>query len=428
AAPAAPADEPAAVARLRALLGPDTALTYRSAETLDPARGSARLLGVSMDGRGRRVAMEELTLDGLRDDGVGEATARAVTVRDGRNNAAVARLRLAGLSVRRPPPGAEVRPDMVRLDALRIEGLRMTGASDATVAEFSVEEYGAGRTGRVSMSGFDMRVPGSGNRVAAARAAVRGLDLAAALTALAASEQPPRTPGGTFGLEVEGVSVRQGARALGGFGALRIAAETPLAGPESGTFALRDLRIEAFPGTADWLRRLGYDAVMADLTGESRFDGAAGRLELGSVSLAVREMGAIGLSMVLDGVSQRSAARRSADFEAARLVSATLRYVDQSLYARYVRQQARESRVPEEQVRRQHADTAEMMLGSFGQGAAGMDAVRAAVARFLRGEAREVEVTARPREPLPLGEMRGKPGEPPDAAVLDRLGLEAATR
>ena len=429
ASPAAPANEPAAVARLRSLLGPDTTLAYRSAETLDPARGSVRLLGVSMDGRGRRVAMEELTLDGLRDDGVGEATARAVTMRDARNNATIARLRLAGLSVQRPPPGGEVRPDMVRLDALRIEGLRMTGASDATIAEFSVEEYGAGRTGRVSVSGFEMRVPRSGNRVAAARAAMRGLDLASALAAVAASQQPPRTPGGTFGLEVEGVSVRQGTRALGGFGALRIAGETPVSGPETGTFALRDLRIEPFPGAAaGWLRRMGYDAVMADLTGESRFDGAAGRLELGSVSLAVREMGAIGLSMVLDGVAQRSAERRSADFEAARLVSATLRYVDQSLYARYVRQQAQESRVPEEQVRRQHADTVEMMLGSFGKGAAGMDAVRAAVARFLRGEAREVEVAAKPAQPLPLGEIRGKPGEPPDAAVLDRLGLEAATR
>ena len=74
--PPVPANEPAAVARLRSLLGPETALAYRSAESIDPARGSVRLLGVAMDGRGRRVTMEELTLDGLRDDGVGEATAR----------------------------------------------------------------------------------------------------------------------------------------------------------------------------------------------------------------------------------------------------------------------------------------------------------------------------------------------------------------
>ncbi len=423
ATPPVPANEPAAVARLRALLGPETTLAYRSAESIDPARGSVRLLGVSMDGRGRRVAMEELTLDGLRDDGVAEATARAVTMRDARNNATIARLRLAGLSVQRPAPGAEFRPDMVRLDALRVEGLRTTGESDATVAEFSVEEYGAGRVGRVSVSGFDMRVPRSGNRVAAARAALRGLDLAAGLSALMASQAPPRVRG-TYGLEVEGVSVRQGARTLGGFGTLRATGEVPASGPETGALALRDLRIEPFPGLAEWLRRFGYEAITADLSGESRFDAATGRLELTSLSLAGREVGALGLSLALDGVSPRSGGPRSADFAGARLVSAALRYVDQSLYGRYVRHQARDARVPEEQVRRQMADSAEMALGSLGKGP-GVDAVRAAVARFLRGEAREVEVTARPAAPIALGEFGPAP---PDAATLERLGLGASAR
>ncbi len=418
---AAPENEPAAVARLRALLGPDTALSYRSAESLDPARGSARLLGVSMVGRGRRVAMEELTLDALRDDGVGEATARAVTMRDGRNNATIARLRLAGLSVQRPPPGAEARPDMVRLDALRVEGLRVTGESDATVAEFSVEEYGAGRVGRVSVSGFDMRVPRSGNRVAVARAAARGFDLAAALTALVSSRPPPRMEG-SVGLEVEGVSVRQGARALGGFGTLRITGEAPAAGPETGSLALRDLRIEPFPGFAEWLRRFGYDAVTADLSGESRFHRDTGRLEFTSLSLAGRDIGALGLSLALDGV-ERGLAERT-DLGAARLVSATLRYVDQSLYGRYVRAQARETRAPEDRVRQENAEGADAVIGMLGNGP-GLDAVRDAVGRFLRGQAREVEVTARPAAPVALTEFGP---QPPDAALLGRLGLGATAR
>jgi hypothetical protein len=377
-----------------------------------------------MDGRGRRVTMEELTLDGLRDDGVGEATARAVAMRDARNNATIARLRLAGLAVQRPAPGAEFRPDMVRLDALRIEGLRMAGDSEATLAEFSVEEYGGGRVGRVSLSGFDVRVPPSGNRVAVARAALRGLDLAAGLSALMARQAPPRAQG-IYGLEVEGVSVRQGARALGGFGILRAAGEVPAnGGPETGTFALRDLRVEPFPGFGEWLRRFGYEAVTADFTGESRFDAAAGRLDLTSLSLAGREMGAVGLSLALDGVSPRSGGPRSADFAGARLVSAVLRYVDQSLYGRYVRQQARDTRVSEEQVRRQMADSAEMALGSLGQGA-GVDALRAAVGRFLRGQAREVEITARPAAPVALSEFGPAP---PDAATLERLGLGASAK
>jgi hypothetical protein len=409
------------VARLRALLGPETALTYRSAESIDPARGSVRLLGVAMDGRGRRATMEELTLDGLRDDGVAEATARTVAVQDAKGGATIARLRLAGLSVQRPPPGAEFRPDMARLDALRIEDMRFTGENDATVAELSVEDYGAGRTGRVSLSGFDMRVPRSANRVVLARAALRGVDLAAGLAALVASEAPPRAQG-SFGLEAEGLSVRGGNRPLGGFGTLRVSAEVPASGPETGSLALRDLRIEPFPGFAEWLRRFGYEAVTADLSAESRYDRASGRVELTSLSLSGREIGALGLSMVLDGVTAKAAER--ADPKDMRLVSAALRYVDQSLYGRYVRQQARESRVPEDQVRRQGADSAEMALGMLGRGP-GVDAVRAAVGRFLRGQAREVEITARPPAPVALSEFGAGP---PDPALLERLGLGASAR
>ncbi len=419
----APANEPAAVARLRALLGPETALTYRSAESLDPARGSVRLLDVAMNGRGRRVSMEELTLDGLRDDGLAEATARGVTMRDRQGSATVARLRFAGLSLRRPPPGTEFRPDMVKLDALRVEGLRVAGRSDATVAELSVEDYGAGRAGRVSLSGFEVGAPPrSAKRVAVARAALRGMDLAAGLAALVASEAPPWPQGG-YGLEVEGVLVREGGRPLGGFGALRVSGEVPAAGgPETGSLALRDLRIEPFPGFAEWLRRFGYEAVTADLSAESRYDRAAGRVELTSLSLAGREIGALGLALVLDGVTPKAAER--GDPSAMRLVSAALRYVDQSLYGRFVRQQARETRAPEAQVRNGLAETADAALASLGK-EPGVDAVRAAVGRFLRGEAREVEITARPAAPLAFTEFG--PG-PPDAAMLGRLGLGASAR
>jgi hypothetical protein len=365
--------------------------------------------------------MEELTLDGLRDDGLGEATARTVAVRDRQGGATVARLRIAGLSVQRPPPGAEFRPDMMSFDALRIEGLRVTGQSDAAVAELSVEDYGAGRPGRVSLAGFDLRVPRSAKRVAVARAAMRGVDLAAGLAALVASEAPPRAQGG-YGLEVEGVSVREGNRPVGGFGTLRVTGEVPATGLETGSLALRDLRIEPFPGLAEWLRRFGYEAVTADLSVESRYDRASGRVELTSLSLSGREIGALGLAMVLDGVTSKAAER--ADPSAMRLVSAVLRYADQSLYARYVRQQAREMRVPEAQVRNEQAEMAETMLGSLGKGP-GVDAVRQAVGRFLRGEAREVEITMRPPEPLAFSEFGAGP---PDAALLGRLGLGAAAR
>ena len=257
---------------------------------------------------------------------------------------------------------------------------------------------------------------------AVARAALRGMDLAAGLSALVASEAPPRPQGG-YGLEVEGVLVREGGRPLGGFGALRVSGEVPAAGgPETGSLALRDLRIEPFPGFAEWLRRFGYEAVTADLSAESRYDRAAGRVELTSLSLAGREIGALGLALVLDGVTPKAAER--GDPSAMRLVSAALRYVDQSLYGRFVRQQARETRAPEAQVRNGLAETADAALASLGK-EPGVDAVRAAVGRFLRGEAREVEITARPAAPLAFTEFG--PG-PPDAAMLGRLGLGASAR
>ena len=104
------------------------------------------------------------------------------------------------------------------------------------------------------------------------------------------AEAPPRVQG-SFGLEVEGLSVRGGNRPLGGFGTLRVSAEVPASGPETGSLALRDLRIEPFPGLAEWLRRFGYTAVTADLSAESRYDRAAGRVELTSLSLAGRDIG-----------------------------------------------------------------------------------------------------------------------------------------
>ena len=285
-----------------------------------------------------------------------------------------------------------------------------------------MEDYGAGRIGRVSLSGYDQRAPRSGHWVATARATLRGLDLAASLAALMAGEAPPRTQG-SYGLEVEGVSVRdRGGRSLGGFGTLRVAGEVPATGPEFGSLALRDLRIEPFPGFAEWLRRFGYEAVIADLSAESRFHRESGRLELTSLSLSGREIGALGLSVELDGVTPGAAER--GEFKAMRLVSAALRYVDQSLYGRYVRQQAREMRVSEQEARNQQSETAEMMLGVLGKGP-GLDAVRQALGRFLRGEAREVEITLRPAAPVAFSEFGTAP---PDAALLGRLGLGASAR
>jgi len=420
-----PPGEPATIGRFRALLGPDTSLTYRSAEVIDPARDGVRLADVVLERPGRRATMEELTLDGLRDDGVAEATARGIVLRDADGGATIARLRLAGLTVRRPPPGEELRPDMLSADLLRIEGLAVAGESEVGIAELVIEDYDPGRAGRLTLSGLDIRAPQAEevDRVRIARLALRGIDLAASFAALVAKEAPPQPPG-SYALEVEGVALAKGDRPLGSLGSLRMGGEAATGGPETGSLALREIRVEPFPGIAEWLRRFGYQALVADLTAEGRYDRATGRLEFTSLSLAGREIGALGLSMVLDGMTPQAA--EAQDLQAVRLVSLGLRYVDHSLLGRFIRQQAQEAQQSEQEVREEYAAMAEATLADSGKGG-GLEGLRDAVLRFIRGQARELEITARPPQPLSFSDLAAAP--PEDATAAQRmLGLSVTAR
>ena len=120
-------------------------------------------------------------------------------------------------------------------------------------------------------------------------------------------------------------------QAVGSFGTLRIQGDPPAGDIETGRLALRDLRIEPSPPLEEWLRRFGYPALLADLTAESRYDRARGRLELGSLSLAGREMGVLGLSLALEGVTPEAA--EAQDWEQLKLAGLALRFLDQSLSA-----------------------------------------------------------------------------------------------
>ena len=421
-----PAGEPAPVGQLRTLLGPDATLTYGAVQLIDPAGGAVRLTAVVIERPGRRATIEELTLGGLRDDGVAEADARGVVLQDQDCRSTVARLRLAGVSVRRPAPGEEFQPDMLTTDTIRIEGLEVrAAATTVAIAELAVEDYGSGRTGRLTLAGLDVRVLQAGmvDRVRLARVGLRGIDLAASLAALARRTTPPRPPG-SYELEVAGVALAGGDRALGSLDTLRLSGEAGGAA-ESGSLALRALRVEPFPGLAQWLQRFGYPALVADLTAESRYDRAAGRVELTSLSIAGREIGAIGLSLVMDGVTAEAA--EAQDMQAMRLVSFALRYVDQSLYGRFVRLQAREGRIAEAEVRNQHAALVAGALGGSGAaGRSGLAPVRDAIIRFIRGQAREVEITARPPRPLAFSDLAAAGPDPEAAQRL--LGLGATAR
>lgn len=426
-----PADEPAAVRTLRSLLGPEVRLGYGAAEVFDPARGAVRLRDVAFERPDRRATIEELTLEGLHEDGVDEADARGVAllVADGATRAQ--RVRLQALRVSRPPAGQELTPLMLGIGALRIEGLSAEGETPTAIATLSVEEYGAGRPSRLEIEGLEVLQAGSGpgDRLSLGRLTLKGLDLAASLAALMAKEAPPR-PAGSWALEAEDLSLASDGRPVGGLSALRLGGEAAPegGGPETGRLALREIRVEPFPGLAEWLRRFGYPALLADLTAETRYDRAAGRLEVTSLSLAGRDIGAITLSLAMDGATPE--ALEAQDTDRLRLLSFGLRYLDQSLYPRFVRQQAQQTRRTEQQVREELAREAAAALTAAGdqaEAAGALAPLRAAVERFLRGEAREVEITARPPAPLPLSALAdGAMGGP--AELQRMLGLGAAAR
>ncbi len=450
AAPATPppANEPDAVRQFRQLLGADAQLSYAASEIIDPARGSVRLREVVLTRPDRRAAIAELTLDGLRENGVTEAILRGVLLQEGppgarsTDEARIDRVRIAGLTVVRPPPGQQMQPDAITLDALRIEGLRVQGDTPVVIASLSIEDYGKGRPGRIAMEGLEVRTPNQDpiDRVSLGRLTLRGIDLAGTFAALVAKQPPPRTVGAAA-IEAEDLALSKGGQRIAGMASMTMSGEAPPAGQpgaETGRIAFRGINVQPFPGIAEWMQRFGYREIAADITMDARIDRGTQRMEIGSFSLAARDIGALGFSMTLDGVN--AGETDPAALARSRLVGMRLRFVDQSLYGRFVRMQAQEQRRSEQQVREEFAAQAGALFerpggarpgpGGKGGGSGGGTAtaeIGAAVQRFLRGQAREIEITARPPQPVPFEQLQSVAPAGPDA-LQQALGLTVTTR
>lgn len=433
---AIPADEPATVGRLRALLGPDVALRYGRAEPLPPDGGpesaGARLTDAVLERPDQRLDIAQLTLRGLRDDGVADAEARGVTLRrPGDEPTTVARVALTNLTVRRPAPGTPIAPDMLAADRLRIEGLATAGGNAVLIDQLELDDYGGGRQAGFRLTGLDVRTDGAGpvSRVRLARAAVRGLDLAGGLAALIAGARPVQ-PGGSYSIEAEGLALAGPDRALGSLAGLMLANEAPADpatpnAPELGRIALRGLRIEPFPGIEDWLARFRYPALTGELVGETRLERAGGRLDLTSLALTVPDAGVVRMAFSLAGVNVDATGPER--FLAARFLGFTLGWRDDGLYPRFVRDQAARLGVSEPVARQQFAQQATAATAAAGRDAVGLTAIGEALRRFALGEAREVEIVARPPQPVPVAELAGLGAAGPVEAAR-RLGLSGVAR
>ncbi len=423
AAQAIPANEPAAVTRLRGLLGAEVRMSYATAQALDSAGEQVRLTGVVLEQPGKRATAEELTINGLREDGVAEAVVRGFATEESGTRVRVGTMRIAGLTV--PRTGGQPKPEDVRLDGLRLEGVESSGAANMRLASLSFENWVAGQPARFAMQGLEVTgIDGGGivDAVRIARFAFSGIDLATTLGAIMRAERP-RALAGRASVELDGLDLAGGGRTVGRMTEMRIGADVTNAdGTGTGTMAFRGIRIEATPMIATWLTRFGYQAIDADITSTSAFEGGSGRVDVREFALAVREAGTLSFALAMDGLTQER--MQAADFSATRLISFGLRYADASLFQRFIAAQSRESRTPEPQLREQFAA---MVGGALSQpGAAALDPIRDAVQRFIRGQARTIEIRANPPRPLGMADMQGAPPNPAEAQRM--LGITATAQ
>jgi hypothetical protein len=420
-----PANEPAAVARFRSLLGPGVRLSYSNAQALDAAGEQVRMSGVVLEREGKRATADEVTLNGLRNDGVAEAVIRGFATTEDGTQVRVAMVRIAGLTVPRDGSGAPPQPEQVRLESLRVEGVETSGEANVRLAIGSFENWVAGQPARFSLEGLEVtRIEDAGmvDAVRLARFAFSGVDIASLVGAVVRQDRP-NTLVGRAAMEMDGLELSGGGRPVGRMTEMRIAADVAKPdGSGTGTLAFRGIRVEATPIIAAWLTRFGYQAIDADITSATAYDGGSGRIEVRDISLAVREAGTLSLAVTLDGLTQERL--QANEFDAARLISFGLRYADASLFGRFIAAQSRESRTPEPQLREQFAAMAGGALGRPGAG--GLDPIRDAVQRFIRGQAQTIEIRANPPQPLGMADAQRVPPNPAEAQRL--LGITATAQ
>ena len=395
------AQEPAAVTQLRRLLGADVTLTFDRATATDVA-GSAVLTAAVLQRQGETIRIAEARLEGLREDGIARLMLRGVAVSGGELPVTLDRLDLEGLAVRRPADGSPPAPEDVAADLLRLEGWRSGGEAPVNIASVSIEGFGRGRQGQAQVVGLEVTSDAMGvaDRLTIARIAYAGLDAAALLSA-GIAQRTPRMVAGRQSLEIEGVALSQAGAPVARLSALTLRGELTAERNHSGAIALRGLEVMPTPLIAEWMQRLGYAGLAAEARLQAAHDVGAQTLELSEFGIELRDVGELHLSFRADRVPEGMNVTTA---PAARLVSARLRYVDRSLFQRWLGSEAAAQRMPEAALRRRLAEQSAALLPG-----PRLAEARAALARFLRGEATVLELAAQPRAPLAFSIVTGKP-------------------
>lgn len=418
------AQEPAALERLRALLGSDVQLGYRAASQDGDV---LTLNGADLRKGTERFVIERLVLDNPTAEGLRRGEARGIRGETSGGPFTLAEFDIEGLAMLplRAGQGMNERdPDQITLGGLRLAGLEVEGETRVSLREFVLSGWQTGRAGRVGFQGLRVRMPGGPvTEVGVDRAGVEGLDLAALMQAAVRNQTPPPPPAGRQAYRVDGVTVGREGRTLGGLGSLVVEGQTQASGAAAGRLTIHDASLEHFPEVAAALDAVGLRRLSMELSIEAAFSPVAGRLEVSTLAFGVRDLGALALGWVMHGVEMAGAMTDPTRIE---LHEARLRYADQSLYERTLRDQAQRERTTPERIRQQHAQ----MIGAFltpSRPDPAVDEVRNALLRFIGGQAREVEINVRPARAVTMTELQPLLGGGP-SEVVRGLGITANAR
>jgi hypothetical protein len=428
AAAAPPTPEDPAVQHLRALLGPEIGLRYRSATVLDGTAGDFRLEDVRLRGPGFELLVRTWTARGQREDGAREWELDPVTwYGDDGLMLSARQARLSGLAIRSPAPGQAV--DLagligaIRADRLAIEGAAF-GLGEVSIGRLAIEDYGLGRPSRARLEDLAGQWGSEGlGSFSLASAAMDGLDIAtlALLQVTGTPTGPARMRGNflaeTFAMDEAGRSVVR-AGSLRGESDFEIAADGRVTSTDR--MVLQGLALDEAAAAQEILTELGYQALPGEITLESRFEQQGGRFSLPGLALTLPGFGQLTFGFEGDGFDPQAAPDEVA--ARMRMLSLMVRYRDDGLLPRLFAMLARQGRMTVPGFRAQIIAELAALLE-----APALRPLLTPAKRFLSGQTQELEVAARPQEPLGLSALED-PGLDSVEAVLVRLGLAATAR
>lgn len=411
------AEDPPALRALRDALPAGTTLTARVAEERD---GALHLTDARLaNAKGALTAARAVLRDAGR-GGVRLLEAEGLALTDGTRAASVT---ITGLVV--PPDPAMV--EAWRLTEATLRGLETPGPEGLSLARLRVSGIGPGLVARAALEGLALRLgPGPVERVALPRATLEATELlpqARAMLDALEGRPVPEIPPSRYALRGEDLAVEGGGKRLGGVATIRLEGASPPGEPARGLMALEGMEVTGEGPAAPLLAQAGLRNLAGDFLLEARVEEASGRYAVSS-RLAVREVAALGLGLGLSGFTPEGA---QAGLPEAALVSARLRFEEESLLARLAEAAGRDRKLPPARIRAEWAAAAEAALADPPRQRGALAPVRAPVLRVLRGEARVLELAANP--PAPLGREAFAALNPADLPGLVRaLGLTASAR